>query len=77
MHLGPLLYGSDLFSARITRGESFDGGFDTLQTRRSPSRVWVANISDFCLEDEACHDIAAIGDGPLDVVNVWRIVKVG
>lgn len=53
------------------------GGLDTLQTLKSPSAVWVASISDFCFEDEACHVKETIGDGLRDVVSVWRIVKAG
>lgn len=53
------------------------GGLDTLQTLKSPSAVWVASMSDFCFEDEACHVKATIGDGARDVVRVWRIVKEG
>lgn len=34
-------------------------------------------MSDFCFDDEACHVNETIGEGPLDVVRVWRIVKVG
>lgn len=53
------------------------GGFDTLQTLRSPFAACVANISDFCFDDDACHASEIIGDGPRDVVNVCKIVKVG
>jgi hypothetical protein len=53
------------------------GGFDTLQTRRSPSAVSVANISDFCFEDEACQASPTIADGPLEVVKVCKMVKEG
>lgn len=68
---------SDLFRTRITLGDSVVGGFDTLQTLRSPSAVCVASMSDFCFEDEACHVRCAMGDGPWDVVKVCRIVNVG
>lgn len=79
----PIHFGSDGDDAsarlrtRMTRGTSFPGGFATLQTRRSPLVDIVASISDFCLEDEACHANEVIGDGPRDVVIVWRIVNVG
>ena len=68
---------SDLFRTRITRGTSAEGGFATLQTRRSPSAVWVANMSDFCLVEDACHVRVAIGDGPREVDKVCRIVNDG
>ena len=58
------------FSTRMTLGASLVGGLATLQTLKSPSEVWVASISDFCLDDEACHARFAIGDGPLDVLKV-------
>lgn len=58
-------------------GCSAVGGFETLQTRRSPSIVWEANISDRCFVDDACHDRFTIGEGARGVVNVWRMVKEG
>lgn len=58
-------------------GCSAVGGFETLQTLRSPSIVWEANISDRCFVDDACHDRLTIGDGARGVVNVWRMVKEG
>jgi len=51
--------------------------FAMLQTRRSPSWVWVANMSDFCFEEEACHARVTIGDGLLEVVKLWMIVNRG
>jgi hypothetical protein len=48
-----------------------------LQTRRSPSFVCVANISDFWRDEEACHANVTIGEGPLEVVKLWRIVNLG
>jgi hypothetical protein len=39
IHFGPVEYGSVRFNARMTRGDSFEGAFATLQTRRSPSMV--------------------------------------
>jgi hypothetical protein len=53
------------------------GGLATLQTRRSPSAVSVANISDFCFEDDACQASPTIADGPLEVVKVCKMVKAG
>jgi hypothetical protein len=61
----------------MTRGGSAVGGFETLQTLRSPSAVCVASMSDFCFDDEACHVRFTIGEGARDVVSVWRIVKAG
>jgi len=58
-------------------GSSLVYALDTLQTRRSPSLVCTANISDFDREDEACHDRVTIGDGPLDVVRLCRMVNLG
>jgi hypothetical protein len=61
----------------MTLGGSAVAGFDTLQTLRSPSAVWVASMSDFCFEDEACHVNVTIGEGARDVVKVCRIVNDG
>lgn len=61
----------------MTRGCSFNGGLTILQTRKSPSEVCVASISDFCLEEEACQLNVAMGEGPRDVLRVCKIVKVG
>lgn len=41
-----------------------------LQTRRSPSCVCDANISDFWREEDVCHANVTMGDGPLDVVKL-------
>lgn len=46
------------------------GDFAMLQTRRSPSLVCVANISDFWREEDACHANVTIGEGPLDVLKL-------
>lgn len=62
---------------RIVFGVSAVGGFDTLQTRRSPSHVWEANISDFCLDDEACQASETMGEGERWVVRVCKMVKLG
>ena len=48
-----------------------------LHTRRSPSQVWVASMSDFCLEEDACHANVTMGEGALAVERVWRMVKAG
>jgi hypothetical protein len=77
LQLRPARKSSDLFRARITRGISLDGGLATLHTLRSPSYVCVASMSDFCLEEEACHAKVAIGDGLREVVRVCKIVNVG
>jgi hypothetical protein len=37
----------------------------------------VASISDFCFDDDACHANDTIGDGPLEVVIVCKMVNVG
>jgi hypothetical protein len=58
-------------------GDSAVGGFETLQTRRSPSNVCEAIISERCFVDDACHDRLTMGDGARDVVKVWRMVKDG
>ena len=49
----------------------------TLQTRRSPSWVCTANMSDFCRDDEACQARVTIGEGPLEVVRLCNMVKRG
>lgn len=48
-----------------------------LQTLRSPSIVWVASISVFCLEEEPCQARPVILDGARFVVNVCNIVNEG
>lgn len=68
---------SVLLRTRIVFGVSAVGGLETLQTRRSPSDVCVANISDFCLADEVCHAKLTIGEGARAVVNVCKIVNAG
>lgn len=76
-HLGLVLFDSDFFKALITRGDSVDGCLATLQTNKSPSIVWDANISVFCLVEEACQEREMTGDGPLVVVRVCKMVNVG
>jgi hypothetical protein len=61
----------------MTLGDSFPGGFATLQTLKSPFDACVANMSDFCFDEEACQAIEMIGDGPREVVSVCRIVNWG
>ena len=77
IQFGPGVKVSDLFKTRITRGVSLVGGLAMLQTLKSPSWVWVASMSDFCLEEEACHARAAMGEGPREVDKVCRMVNVG
>ena len=77
IQFGPGMKLSARFKTLITRGESLVGGLATLQTLRSPSEVWVASMSDFCFEDDACQARLAMGEGPRDVLKVWRMVKEG
>lgn len=53
------------------------GGFDILQTLRSPLADWVASISDFCFAEDACHASEMMGDGNRDEVKVCKMVKLG
>jgi hypothetical protein len=65
-------------SSRTTlAGSSALCDLDTLQTRKSPSCVCTASMSDFCRDDEACHASVTMGDGALCVVRLCRIVKRG
>lgn len=66
-----------LFKILMVLGDSAVGGFETLHTRKSPSDVCVANMSDFCFVDDACHARFTIGEGARGVVNVCKIVKAG
>lgn len=66
-----------LFKIRMVFGDSAVGGLETLHTRKSPSDVCVANISDFCLVDDACHARFTIGEGARGVVKVCKMVKAG
>ena len=68
---------SPLLNIRIVLGVSAVGGFETLHTRRSPSEVCEASISDLCLDEDACHARFTIGDGARWVAMVCRIVKEG
>lgn len=72
---GPTL--SVRFNMRIIFGASAVGGFATLQTLKSPSDAWTANISDFCLVEDACHARLAIGEGARSAGKVCRMVKAG
>lgn len=74
---GPDSLFSDRLRIRITQGGSLLGALGTLQTRRSPSHVWVASISDFCFDDEPCQAKLMMGEGCFGVVRVCRMVKVG
>jgi len=50
----------------------------TLHTRRSPSLVCTASISDFCFDEEACHARVVMVEGCTDVVvRVCNIVNAG
>jgi hypothetical protein len=48
-----------------------------LHIRKSLSAVCAANMSDFCLDEEACQASAFMGDGALAVLRVCRIVNEG
>lgn len=75
---GPDWKFSDRFRTRTTFAVSLlVGDFAMLHTRRSPSLVWDASISDFCLELDACHANVTIGDGARDVVRLCNIVNLG
>lgn len=58
-------------------GASWDGGFGTLQTRRSLSEVWVASMSVFCLDEDPCQARPVMREGARVVVNVCKIVNDG
>ena len=76
--LGPGCRPSPLFNTLTTFAASIVlDDLAMLQTRKSPSWVCVASISDFCREDEACHARVTIGDGPLDVVRLCKMVNLG
>lgn len=51
--------------------------FEMDQTRMDPSAVWVANMSDFCFDEEPCHERPQTGEGPRTVLSEWSMVKVG
>lgn len=74
---GPLSLFSDRLRIRITQGGSVCGALGTLHTRRSPSLVCVASISDFCFDDEPCQAKLMMGDGAFGVVKVCRMVNDG
>ena len=48
-----------------------------LQTRRSPSPLCTASMSDFCFVEDACQAKSTMGEGDRDVDNVCWMVKVG
>lgn len=77
IHCGPEAAASDRFKTRMVRGGSFSAGFETLQTFKSPFNACVANMSDFCFDDDACHDKLIKGDGLREIVSVCRMLKVG
>jgi hypothetical protein len=51
--------------------------FGMLQTRRSPSTVCAASMSDFCFEDEPCQASLFNGEGGLLVLSVCSMVNAG
>ena len=51
-------------------GDSWLCPLGTLHTRRSPSLVWVASMSVFCLDEDPCHANPVILEGALLVVKV-------
>ena len=61
----------------MVRGVSFSGGFETLQTRKSPFIAWEASMSDFCFADDVCHANPITGDGPRGVFKVCKTLKEG
>lgn len=65
------------FKIRMTLGMPVVGGLGTLQTLKSPSAFWIASMSDFCFEDDACHVSMEMGEGDLVVLSVWRMVNCG
>lgn len=64
-------------STRMIFGLSAVGGLATLQTLKSPSAVCMANMSDFCLVEDACHARSTIGDGARGTGRVCKMVKAG
>lgn len=71
IQLGPVIW----FSVRLNilttlAGSSLLYDFETLQTRRSPSWVWTASMSDFCRDEEACQFKVTMGEGALEVVRL-------
>lgn len=75
--LRPAVIFSERFKIRMTLGIPLVGGLGTLQTRRSPSAFWIASMSDFCFEEDACHVSIEMGEGDLAVLRVCRIVNCG
>lgn len=78
IQFGPVTWFSVRFNIRTTLAGSlvlYD--LATLQTRRSPSWVWTASMSDFCRDEEACQLKVTMGEGAREVVRLWRIVKRG
>jgi hypothetical protein len=65
---GPVRKFSLRFKTRTTFAVSLLlGDLLTLQTRRSPSCVCAASMSDFWRDEEACQARVTMGDGALDV----------
>ena len=59
----------------MTLGVSPLGVFGILHTRRSPSTVWAASMSDFCFDEEPCQANLLSGDGALFELRVCKIVN--
>lgn len=78
IQLGPGIYLSVFLRILTTfAGSALLYDLATLQTRRSPSWVCTASISDFWRDEDACHDTVMIADGPLAVVKLCKIVNLG
>lgn len=78
IQLGPIWWFSVFLSIRTTlAGSSLLYDLDTLQTRRSPSAVCTASMSDFWRDEEACQAKLTMEDGPLLVLRLCRMVKRG
>lgn len=64
----------------MTCGASPPGILGTLQTSKSPFAAWLASMSDFCLDDEPCHDRPTIESGDSSLffeMGVCKIAKCG
>src|SRR6478752_5131613 len=78
IQLGPSTEVSAFLRFRtIFAGSSALYVFATLQTRKTPSCIWTASMFDFCRDEEVCHTRLMMGDGPLDVVRLCKMVKRG
>ena len=68
---------SPRFRTLMVFGTSAPAGLAILHTRKSPSALCTANISDLCLEEEACQARPTMGDGAREVDRVCKMVKFG